>query len=76
MENGRSYITLMCSVQCYPPATQYTWYMEEKGKQRRVHDGQTHTVFSNQPGVYYCVARNAINERRSDPIQLFDSESI
>ncbi|XP_055359121.1 B-cell receptor CD22 isoform X2 [Betta splendens] len=70
--DGRSYITLTCSTECYPPATKFTWYREEKGQEAEVSNGQTHTVSSDQPGLYYCVASNEIKGRRSDGVYLFD----
>lgn len=73
---GMNYINLSCSTECYPPVTKYLWYKKEKSTKtdQIMHQGQNHTVYSNQPGVYYCVARNKMGEKQSDPVHLFDGE--
>lgn len=36
-----------------------------------VSKNQTHTVYSDKPGIYYCRAKNEIGEGLSDPMPLF-----
>ncbi|XP_026226786.1 B-cell receptor CD22 [Anabas testudineus] len=72
--NGMSYVELNCSTWCYPAATKYLWYKEEKNAKTHteVHNGQIYTVNSDQPGVYYCVATNEIDKQQSASVHLFD----
>lgn len=72
-DDGRSYVTLTCSARCYPPAERFSWYKKAKGQERdvKMSESQTFTVFSDQPGIYYCTAKNEINERESGPVTLF-----
>lgn len=71
-----SYVELNCSTWCYPAATKYLWYKEEKNAKTHteVHNGQIYTVYSDQPGVYYCVATNEIDKQQSASVHLFDGE--
>lgn len=70
---GGSSVTLSCSSHSYPPVTHYLWYKKTKDKRKDiiVSDRQNYTVYSDEPGIYYCVARNEINKTSSDPVQLF-----
>ncbi|XP_054477154.1 B-cell receptor CD22 [Anoplopoma fimbria] len=74
--NGMSYIQLRCSSESYPPVTQYTWYKIKGDEERdeKLSDNQIFKVYSNQPGVYYCIAKNEINQRSSDPVHLFEGD--
>ncbi|KAF1388278.1 hypothetical protein PFLUV_G00088530 [Perca fluviatilis] len=71
--DGTRSVELSCSSQSYPPVTQYSWYKinTEEGDVK-VSNHQTYTVSSNEPGSYYCIAKNEINQRKSDPVHLFD----
>ncbi|XP_034730813.1 B-cell receptor CD22 [Etheostoma cragini] len=71
--DGTRFVELSCSSHSYPPVTQYSWYKikAEEGDEK-VSDRQSYTVHSNQPGGYYCIAKNEINQRKSDPVHLFD----
>uniref|UniRef100_A0A8D2ZU53 B-cell receptor CD22 n=1 Tax=Scophthalmus maximus TaxID=52904 RepID=A0A8D2ZU53_SCOMX len=75
---GRSSVALSCSSRSYPPVTHYSWYKKIQGEQKDklVSKHQNHTVYSNQPGVYYCVAKNEINQRSSDPVHLFKRDHM
>ncbi|XP_034554404.1 B-cell receptor CD22 [Notolabrus celidotus] len=71
--NGRSSVTLSCTSHSYPKVTQFSWYrkMQEEERAVKVSEHQTLTVYSDQPGAYHCVAKNEINQKSSEPIQLF-----
>ncbi|XP_067456923.1 B-cell receptor CD22 isoform X3 [Thunnus thynnus] len=73
LTNGTRVVMLTCSSHCYPPVKQYEWYMKMDGnsKDKRVSSRQSYRVFSNQPGVYYCIAENEIGRKMSDPYELF-----
>ncbi|XP_010788680.1 B-cell receptor CD22 [Notothenia coriiceps] len=73
-EDGTHSVALSCSSHSYPPVIQYVWYKENTGeKDVKVHDRQNYTVYSDQPGVYYCTAKNKINPiQSSEKIHLFD----
>ncbi|XP_041797521.1 B-cell receptor CD22 isoform X2 [Chelmon rostratus] len=70
---GRSSVRLNCSSDSYPPATEYSWYKKRKDKQGdvKVFDRQSYTVYSDKPGVYYCIAKNELSQKSSDPVELF-----
>ncbi|KAM4579837.1 B-cell receptor CD22 [Odontesthes bonariensis] len=68
--DGRSAVMLTCSSSCYPPA-KYFWKNTTEGKQ--ISEKQNFTVYSHQPGEYYCVAINEMGQSVSEPIKLFDS---
>lgn len=38
-----------------------------------VSENQIHTVYSDEPGIYYCSAKNEISEGLSDPVPFFVS---
>ncbi|XP_005950371.1 B-cell receptor CD22 [Haplochromis burtoni] len=66
-------VKLRCISQCYPEVTQYSWYQRiNKKENKNVANGTDIFVRSDQPGEYYCVAKNEIGERSSEPIKLFD----
>lgn len=67
-------VTLRCITQCYPEVEQYSWYQRRDKKESKevANNTQTISVSSDQPGEYYCVAKNEIGERSSEPIKLFD----
>ncbi|XP_070767895.1 B-cell receptor CD22 [Enoplosus armatus] len=73
--DGKGFVTLSCSSRSYPPDIQYSWHkkmkVEEKDVLVKVADGQNYTVYSDQPGEYYCIAKNEISQGLSDPVQLF-----
>lgn len=72
--NGGSSVRLICSSHSYPPIKSYRWYKKAEKHEttdKKMSDRQNHTVFSNEPGIYYCVAKNEISEMLSDPVQLF-----
>nr|XP_040020652.1 B-cell receptor CD22 isoform X8 [Gasterosteus aculeatus aculeatus] len=73
--DGTSSVTLSCSSHSYPPITQYLWYKENHkaaNKKVSISDHQNYTVYSDQPGSYYCVATNDIHQRASSPVHLFE----
>lgn len=72
-DDGRSSVTLTCSARCYPPVERFSWYKKAKGQERdvKMSESETFTVYSDQPGTYYCTAKNEINERESGPVTLF-----
>lgn len=70
-------VKLRCISQCYPEVTQYSWYQRiNKKESKNVANGTDIFVRSDQPGEYYCVAKNEIGEKSSEPIKLFDGEWI
>ncbi|XP_035528337.1 B-cell receptor CD22 isoform X2 [Morone saxatilis] len=72
LPGGITSVMLSCSSQSYPEIKQYRWYkkMEDKDDEK-LSDSQNYTVYSNQPGLYYCTAENEINVKQSDPVLLF-----
>lgn len=77
--DGRSSVTVSCNTDSYPQVTHYTWYRKTEDNKRAtaVSNQQSYTVHSDEPGIYYCTAKNEINEASSEPIKLFlDSEWI
>ncbi|CAI5662093.1 unnamed protein product [Oreochromis niloticus] len=71
--NDVTTVTLRCISQCYPEVTQYSWYQRiNKKESKNVANEKYISVRSDQPGEYYCVAKNEIGERSSEPIKLFD----
>ncbi|KAK9514184.1 hypothetical protein VZT92_027669 [Zoarces viviparus] len=70
--DGRRSVTLSCSSQSYSPVT-YSWHkMKAEEGDEKVSDRQSYTVYSDQPGVYYCVTKNEMGQRSSEPVHLFD----
>ncbi|XP_065813928.1 B-cell receptor CD22 isoform X3 [Labrus bergylta] len=71
--DGTRFVTLSCSSHSYPQVTHFEWYkkIEAEKRDEKVSDHQTYTVFSDKPGVYYCIAKNEINQKSSDPVQMF-----
>lgn len=72
-EDGKSFVTLTCSTQCYPPVKHFSWYKKAMapGRDTKMSASEMFTVFSDQPGIYYCIAKNEVNERQSEPVALF-----
>ncbi|XP_053289615.1 Fc receptor-like protein 2 [Pleuronectes platessa] len=72
--DGRSSVMLSCFSHSFPPVHNYSWYRKSQGEEQDelVSEHQNHTVYSNQPGVYYCVAQNDVGRRWSDPVHLFE----
>lgn len=68
---GRSFVKLTCNSQSFPPVKKYEWYQKAKRGDIRLTDGQTYNVYSDAPGMYYCVAKHEISDRLSDPVELF-----
>lgn len=71
--DGKSSVKLSCSSHSYPPVIHYSWYKKTEDTERGiiVSRHQNFTVYSDQPGIYYCIAKNEINQRLSDPVELF-----
>lgn len=67
---------LHCISHSYPEVRNYSWYqrMKDKHEDKRVSLSQNYTVYSDQPGVYYCIANNEIGEKSSDSVDLFNRE--
>ncbi|XP_059369942.1 B-cell receptor CD22-like [Carassius carassius] len=63
-------VSLTCSADAYPPATDYNWYREEDNV-TVLSEHQNFTVQPQNTGMYYCTAANAIGESRSENIMLF-----
>nr|XP_033496826.1 B-cell receptor CD22 [Epinephelus lanceolatus] len=71
--DGMSSVTLSCSSDSYPEIKQYFWYKINKNKKdEKVSERQNFTVYSDQPGSYYCIAKNEVYERLSSPVHMFD----
>ncbi|XP_054638686.1 B-cell receptor CD22-like isoform X2 [Dunckerocampus dactyliophorus] len=72
--DGLSSVMLSCSSHAVPPARQHLWYKkvaDGQGEDENVSDSQNHTVTSDQPGVYYCVAKNDVGDGTSEPVSVF-----
>ncbi|XP_053289682.1 B-cell receptor CD22 [Pleuronectes platessa] len=65
---------LSCFSHIFPPVQLYSWYRKSQGEEKDelVSKHQNHTVYSNQSGVYYCVAQNEVDQSLSDPVRLFE----
>ncbi|XP_062255000.1 B-cell receptor CD22-like [Platichthys flesus] len=76
--DGRSSVMLSCFSHSFPPVQHYSWYRKSQGeeKDKLVSEHQNHTVYSNQRGFYYCVAKNEEGQRLSDPVHLFERNSL
>ncbi|XP_053288208.1 B-cell receptor CD22-like [Pleuronectes platessa] len=74
--DGRSSVMLSCFSHSFPPVQHYSWYRRSQGEERMeiVSEHQNHTVYSNQSGVYYCIAKNEVDHSLSDPVHLFERE--
>ncbi|XP_061738824.1 B-cell receptor CD22-like [Nerophis ophidion] len=79
LSDGMSSVTLSCSSHSFPPIRQYFWYKKTEdsdGADKEVSDSQNFTVLSDQPGIYYCVAQNDIDERKSEDVRVFLDRSL
>ncbi|XP_060936964.1 B-cell receptor CD22-like [Limanda limanda] len=76
--DGRSSVMLSCFSHSFPTVQHYSWYRKSQGEEKDeiVSKHQNHTVYSNQSGVYYCIAENEIDQRSSDPVHLFERNSL
>ncbi|XP_053289648.1 B-cell receptor CD22 isoform X1 [Pleuronectes platessa] len=76
--DGRSSVMLICFSHSFPPVQHYSWYRKSQGEEKDelVSKHQNHTVYSNQSGVYYCVAQNEIDHALSDPVHLFERDYL
>lgn len=63
-------IHLSCNVQCDPPATFFAWYKMEENT-TVLSNNVNYTVQPQNPGMYYCYARNEEGESRSEPVKIF-----
>ncbi|XP_053289587.1 sialoadhesin isoform X4 [Pleuronectes platessa] len=72
--DGRSSVMLSCFSHSFPPVHNYSWYRKSQGEEKDelVSEHQNHIVYSNQSGVYYCVAQNEVDHSLSDPVHLFE----
>ncbi|XP_041648396.1 hemicentin-1 [Cheilinus undulatus] len=78
--DGRKSLTLSCSSDGNP-APHYSWHKktdntDPKGTDQKVSNHQIYTVFSDRPGVYYCIAQNYLNQTSSEPIPVFADRSL
>lgn len=78
---GRRFVTLSCSSRSYPPVTYYSWFKKMSDKQEdlnvKVSTNQNHTVYSDNPGYYFCVAENEMGQKSSILVSLFaERESL
>lgn len=78
--DGRRSVMLSCSSHSYPPINHYSWFKmsdKQEGPGDRVSESQNHTVYSDGPGYYYCVAKNEMDQQSSIPVSLFvERESL
>ncbi|XP_053288268.1 Fc receptor-like protein 5 [Pleuronectes platessa] len=76
--DGRSSVMLSCFSHSFPPVQHYSWYRKSQGEERMeiVSKHQNHTVYSNQSGVYYCIAQNEVDHSLSDPVHLFERDYL
>ncbi|XP_053289620.1 Fc receptor-like protein 5 isoform X2 [Pleuronectes platessa] len=72
--DGRSSVMLICFSHSFPPVQHYSWYRKSQGEEQDelVSEHQNHIVYSNQSGVYYCIAQNEVDQSSSDPVHLFE----
>ncbi|KAI3360573.1 hypothetical protein L3Q82_002441 [Scortum barcoo] len=73
--DGRSSVSLTCSSHSYPEAT-YTWHKKTTKVNFMVSKQQNLRVYSDEPGLYYCIAKNEINQRSSEPVKLFVNRGL
>ncbi|XP_030014116.1 B-cell receptor CD22 isoform X2 [Sphaeramia orbicularis] len=70
--DGTRTVKLKCSSsRSYPEVKQYRWYMKDQHGDVKVSDQQIHTVTSDKPGLYYCIAQNEISGKMSEPEPVF-----
>ena len=69
-DGGRSLVRLTCSGLSYPPA-EYSWYKKTEDRDEHVNSRQSLIVLSDEPGIYYCIAKNEMGRRSSDSVPLF-----
>ncbi|XP_062254421.1 sialic acid-binding Ig-like lectin 12 [Platichthys flesus] len=76
--DGRSSVMLSCFSHSFPPVQHYSWYRKSQGEEKDelVSKHQNHTVYSNQSGVYYCIAQNEADHSLSDPVHLFERDYL
>ncbi|XP_022619960.1 B-cell receptor CD22-like [Seriola dumerili] len=71
--DGRHSMTLTCSSHGYPQV-KYSWMKQGKETNKNVANSQNYKVYSDNPGVYYCIAENEMNRKSSDPVHVFDRD--
>uniref|UniRef100_UPI003AABDAF5 B-cell receptor CD22-like n=1 Tax=Centroberyx gerrardi TaxID=166262 RepID=UPI003AABDAF5 len=72
LPDGMRSVVLSCRSHSFPPINRYLLYRIEKGdKHTFVAEQQNHTVYSNQSGIYYCVAGNGIATKTSETLKVF-----
>ncbi|XP_056237488.1 B-cell receptor CD22 isoform X2 [Seriola aureovittata] len=71
--DGKSSMTLTCSSHGYPPL-KFSWRKKGEKTDKNVAYRQNYTVYSDNPGVYYCIAENEMNRKSSDPVHVFDRD--
>nr|XP_046255908.1 B-cell receptor CD22 [Scatophagus argus]XP_046255909.1 B-cell receptor CD22 [Scatophagus argus] len=71
--DGTRSVTLGCSSDSFPLVEHYSWYRKKNTEEKaeEVSNSQNYTVKSDKPGSYYCIAKNEISERSSDPVDVF-----
>lgn len=79
--SGRRFVTLSCSSRSYPPVDHYSWFKKTSDKQEglgvKVSEHQNHTVYSDDPSYYYCVAKNKMGKKLSVLVSPFvERESL
>ncbi|XP_053289618.1 sialoadhesin [Pleuronectes platessa] len=76
--DGRSSVMLSCFSHSFPPVQHYSWYRKSQGEEKDelVSEHQNHIVYSNQSGVYYCIAQNEVDQSLSDPVHLFERDYL
>ncbi|XP_073674432.1 B-cell receptor CD22-like [Garra rufa] len=70
--NWKLPVSLTCSADAYPPATDYKWYKQGDNTKVVSHQ-QSFTVWPQDPGKYYCSAANDMGKSRSEHIMLFST---
>ncbi|XP_074540297.1 B-cell receptor CD22 [Halichoeres trimaculatus] len=76
LPNGRSAVTLSCTSDGYPKVKEFFWFKKTQETHEEVSKSQTLTVYSDQPGDYHCIAKNEINQKSSEPVQMFVDRSF
>ncbi|KAL6471389.1 hypothetical protein MHYP_G00200390 [Metynnis hypsauchen] len=69
--DGEAPVQLTCKADCYPAATDYKWYRKDGKTEKLVATDQNYTVQPQDPGIYFCEAKNEIGESTSEPAELF-----
>ncbi|XP_036394428.1 B-cell receptor CD22 [Megalops cyprinoides] len=64
-------VVMTCHSLSVPPIHSYTWFRQTSEKDKMVSMKQNYTVFPNQEGTYYCIAKNSISSSKSKTIDVY-----